>query len=112
MPTPRPTMVATIGAAVLTSMVAASSVMPAEPTARPTRATTIGSPALTTEPKASTRMSSAATMPISSPLPRIGAAAVRCEAEAPAREGSGAAAAPPILPAGAPSPRSQQFRDR
>ena len=69
-------MVATIGAAVLTSMVAASRVMPADPTARPVSATTIGSPALTTEPNASTRMSSAAMMPISSPLPRIGAAAV------------------------------------
>ncbi len=67
---------ATIGAAVLTSIVAVSRVMPAEPTARPTRATTIGRPALTTEPNASTRMSSAAMMPISSPLPRIGAAAV------------------------------------
>ena len=33
MPTPRPTIVATIGAAVLTSMAAASRVTPAEPTA-------------------------------------------------------------------------------
>ena len=60
-------MVATIGAAVLTSMVAASRVSPPEPTTRPTRATAIGRPAATTEPNASSRMSSAATTPMSSP---------------------------------------------
>ena len=76
MPTPRATIEATIGAEGLTSITPASRVMPAEPTPRPTRATATGSPEPTTEPKASTRISSAATMPISSPLPRIGAAAV------------------------------------
>ena len=58
---------ATIGADVLTSIVAASSRIPLPLTPRPVRATATGSPAPTTEPKASTRMSSAATMPISSP---------------------------------------------
>ena len=60
-------MLATIGAAVLTSMVAARRVSPPEPTTSPTRATPIGSPAPTTEPNASSRMSSAATMPMISP---------------------------------------------
>ena len=69
-------MVATIGAAVLTSMVAASSRMAPLLTPRPVRATATGRPAPTTEPKARTRISRAATMPISSPYPSIGAAAL------------------------------------
>ena len=69
-------MVATIGAAVLTSIVAARSRIALLLTPRPVRATAIGSPAPTTEPKASTRMKRAATMPISSPYPSIGAAAL------------------------------------
>ena len=67
MPTPRPTIVATIGADVLTSMVAASSRMPLLEMPRPVSATAIGSPAPTTEPNARTRMSRAAPTPISSP---------------------------------------------
>ena len=69
MPTPRATIVATVGAEVLTSMAAASSRMPAEPTPSPSRATRIGSPAATTEPKVSTSSSSATTTPMTSPAP-------------------------------------------
>ena len=71
MPTPRPTMVATIGAEVLTSMVLASRVTPDDPTARPVNATTRGRPAATTEPKASTSSTSATTTPAISPVPFI-----------------------------------------
>ena len=42
MPTPSPTIVATVGALVETSIVAASSVIAADPTARPTNATASG----------------------------------------------------------------------
>ena len=64
-------MVATVGAAVLTSIVPPSRVTPADPTPRPMSATASGRPAATTEPKATMRMTSAAATPASSPVPFI-----------------------------------------
>ena len=69
MPTPRPTIVATVGAVTLMSVTAAMSVITDMPTPSPKSATTSGSPAATTEPSASTMMISAATMPIASATP-------------------------------------------
>ena len=60
-------MLATMGAAVLTSIAADSRARPPEPMPRPTSATETGSPAPMTEPKASSRISRAAITPISSP---------------------------------------------
>ena len=60
-------MVATIGADGLTSMTAASSASPPEAPTRPPTAIAMGRPAATTEPKVRTRITRAATMPISSP---------------------------------------------
>ncbi|GGT93978.1 hypothetical protein GCM10010208_16330 [Actinomadura livida] len=69
MPTPSPTMVASVGAVVATSVTAASSVIPDTPAPSPASATTSGRPAATTEPNASSRITSAAPTPIASATP-------------------------------------------
>ena len=76
MPTPRPTIMAMVGAEVLTSITAASRITPPELMPSPASATPIGSPAPTTEPSARTRISSAASTPMISPYPESGAAAL------------------------------------
>ena len=76
MPTPSPTIVATVGANGLTDMKPHRIVMPAEPTASPDTATTTGRPAATTERNISSRMTNAATTPMISPVPFMALPAV------------------------------------
>ena len=76
MPTPSPTIDATIGAYGLTSITPQRTVIPAPPTASPATATRTGRPAATTERNISSRIVRAATMPISSPVPLTSPSAV------------------------------------
>ncbi len=69
MPTPRPTIVAIVGAMVEISVSPASRVTIAVPTPRPIIATSSGSPAATSEPRPTSRMIRAATMPTASATP-------------------------------------------
>ena len=73
MPTPIPTMVAMVGAVVLTFVKAAISVINDDPMPSPMRATASGSPAAITVPNANSRITSATTMPTISVGP-LGAA--------------------------------------
>ena len=67
MPTPSPIIVASVGAAVPMSVVAATSVMTDRPTPRPKSAVPIGRLIATTDPNASSRMITATARPIASP---------------------------------------------
>ena len=73
MPTPMPTMDAMVGAMLLTSVTAASTVISDEPIPSPTRATASGSPAAMTDPNANSRITRATATPTNSAVPLGGA---------------------------------------
>src|SRR4051794_30429232 len=66
MPTPRPIIVASVGASVGTSITCPASVTSARPAARPASATTMGSPIATTPPSVTRSTTAAAARPIAS----------------------------------------------